>query len=273
MKNIQIFAIILMLFLIPLVPALPTQTNVNNIISLQVEFPIIEAIKINTDHELSFRVFNISNGLRLDNESVVCTFNLNDKNGRGIINESFLEFNTINNDWEIIILGANFSEIGGYNALVDCNDGGFGGFAEFDIIVTKTGFILDISEALIYFILALGVFFLFILAFYFMLATPYSNKIDEKTGAVIQLTKLKYVKLGFIMLTWVLLTWFLNILVALSGNLVTLSLYSGFFGFMFDLMNRLALPFGIIIIVIGLFEIIRDANLYENLKKLGETMR
>ncbi len=167
---------------------------------------------------------------------------------------------------DTITLGNYFySTCGDLNGVVTCQS--------VEFVVTSTGFKLTEGEAIIYLVIALGVFLLFILSFYFMLATPYSNKIDEKTGAVIQLTKLKYVKLGFIMLTWILLTWLLNILVALSDNLVNLSLFFGFFGFMFDLMNRLALPFGIIIIVIGFFEIIRDANLYENLKKLGETMR
>lgn len=165
------------------------------------------------------------------------------------------------------------SQIGEYVYFVEGDKDGTLAGESLPLIVTKTGFLLTEGEAIIYLVVALGVFLLFVIAFYFMLATPYSNKIDEETGAVIQLTKLKYVKLGFIMLTWVLLTWLLNILVALSDNLVNLSLFFGFFGFMFGLMTRLALPFGIIIIVIGLFEIIRDANLYKRIQELGGTLK
>jgi hypothetical protein len=131
---------------------------------------------------------------------------------------------------------------------------------------------IETSESLIYFILAFGVLLLFILSFYFMIITPYGNDINEK-GAVIKITKLKYVKLGLILFTWVLFTWFLNILIGLSNNFVSLTMYYGFFGFMFDVMNRLALPLGIVIIVIAFFEIIRDANIYENIKKFGSALR
>jgi len=132
---------------------------------------------------------------------------------------------------------------------------------------------LETSESVLYFILAFGVFLLFGLSFYFMIATPYGNEKDVNSGAVIKITKLKYVKLGFILLTWVLLTWFLNILIGLSDKFVSLTMYYGFFGFIFDMMNNLALPLGVIIIVIAIFEIIRDANIQENIKRFGSSQR
>lgn len=139
----------------------------------------------------------------------------------------------------------------------------------YNLFVTKTGTEFNISEAVTYFILAFGVLLLFMISFYFMIVTPYSNIIDGENGAVIQLTKLKYVKLGLILLTWVLFTWFLNILIGLADNFVNLTMYYGFFGFIFDVMNRLALPLGIVIIVIALFEVIKDSNIQGNINKLG----
>ena len=139
-------------------------------------------------------------------------------------------------------------------------------------IITKTGKILETKESLVYFILAFGVLLLFALSFYFMISTPYGNETNEK-GAVIKITKLKYVKLALILLTWVLFTWFLNILIGLSDNFVSLTMYYGFFGFMFDVMNRLALPLGIVIFVIAIFEIVRDANIMGNIKKFGSAYK
>jgi hypothetical protein len=105
-----------------------------------------------------------------------------------------------------------------------------------------------------------------------MISTPYGNETNEK-GAIIKITKLKYVKLALILLTWVLFTWFLNILIGLSDNFVSLTMYYGFFGFMFDVMNRLALPLGIVIFVIAIFEIVRDANIMGNIKKFGSAYK
>ena len=138
------------------------------------------------------------------------------------------------------------------------------------ILITPTGRTLDTGESLTYFILAFGVLLLFMLSFYFMISTPYGNN-KEEGGAVIKISKLKYVKLGLILLTWVLLTWFLNILIGLSDNFVSLNMYYGFFGFIFQVMNALALPLGIFIIVLSFFEIIRDANIQEAISKFGSS--
>ena len=136
--------------------------------------------------------------------------------------------------------------------------------------VTKTGTTLTIEESLIYSILAFGVLLLFFLSFYFMISTPYGNNVDNG-GTVIKISKLKYVKLGLILSTWILFTWFLNILIGLSDNFVNLTMYYGLFGFMFNLMNRLSLPLGIVIMVISIFEIIRDANIMKAIKKFGSS--
>lgn len=141
-----------------------------------------------------------------------------------------------------------------------------------ETLCIKIGSEIKTSEALIYFILAFGVLLLSMISFYFMIATPYENEVNNK-GAVIKITKLKYVKLGLILLTWVLFTWFLNILIGLSDNFVSLTMYYGFFGFIFQTMNNLAIPLGLAILVISVFEIIRDADLYENIKKLGSALQ
>lgn len=138
----------------------------------------------------------------------------------------------------------------------------------FTATITKTGTLLSTGEAIIYILLTLAIFSLFLIIFYFMIRTPYGNDINEK-GAVIKITKLKYVKLGLIMLSWVLFIWFLNLLIAVSDNFVTLTMYYGFVSFMFSIMMRLSLPLGIFIIVLSFFEIIKDVNIQENIRKFG----
>ena len=153
-----------------------------------------------------------------------------------------------------------------------CNASTIGGEAKGIFEVSNKKFTIGVDEAIIYIVLSFGVFLLFLLSFYFMFSTPYKNEIDKK-GAVIKITKLKYVKLSLILLTWVLFTWFLNILIGLSDNFVGLTIYYGFFGFIFNLMNNLALPLGIVILVIMLFEIIRDSNIMGNIKKFGSSIK
>ena len=160
------------------------------------------------------------------------------------------------------------TKLGQYNVGGFCKDGSVTQVIDFNFEVTKIGKILETKESLIYFILAFGVLLLFILSFYFMIMTPYGNEIDDK-GAVMKISKLKYVKIGLILLTWVLLTWFLNILIGLSDNFVSLTMYYGFFGFIFETMNNLALPLGIFLLVLSGFEIVKDTNIHKEISKFG----
>lgn len=237
-----------------------------------VEFTPIFTYEHGKDIQINAHVFNISNGIEIRNETTICKFSFFDKTGNHVINNQNMTFDTIGEDWEYIIPTSNLTENNIYAYLINCQDKttGLGGFVIIDLEITRTGKRLSVEESYIYLILSIGVLILFLLSFYFMLVIPYGNKVNEK-GAVIQISKLKYVKLGLILLTWVLFTWVLNILIGLSDNFVSLTMYYGFFGFMFDVMNNLAFPLGIFIIVLSGFEIIRDTNIYENIKKFGSS--
>jgi len=249
-----------------------TITNVNTAEGLQIFYPQLEVVKQNEDFNLHVHVSNISNGFPLTNIEVDCRLHLYDNTGNHTLESGILTKDSNGYDHEIYISPDNFSKLGQHAFYIWCNNTLLGGEAKGSFQVTKTGIILDSSESLLYFILAFGVIILFALSFYFMIATEYGNEVNEK-GAVIKITKLKYVKLALILLTWVLFTWFLNILIGLSDNFVSLTMYYGFFGFMFTIMNAVALPMGVVIIVIMLFEIIRDANIMENIKKFGSSYK
>jgi hypothetical protein len=143
---------------------------------------------------------------------------------------------------------------------------------EYYFKITPSGIDLTTSEALIYVILTLAVFLIFALSFYIMLTIPYSNESNEK-GAVIKITKAKYFKLLMIGVTYSMFVWLLNILIGVSDNFVSLSLYYGFISFLFTIFLNLTIPVFAVIFVIGLFEIIRDANIYQEIKTLGSALR
>lgn len=231
-------------------------------------------LKASNDFSFSFHIYNKSNGAPLTNTSSFCALHIYNSSGTHIITNSNLNFGVNSYDFYLNAEGNNFTNPGEYSFVVACFDNDFTISAECSdaFIVTKTGSNLNSSESLIYIILALGVFLLFALSFYFLISTPYQNDVNEK-GAVIKITKLKYVKLGLVLLTWVLFTWLLNILIGLSDNFVSLTMYYGLFGFIFDVMNRLSLPLGIVVLVISLFELVRDANIYGNIKKFGSAYK
>lgn len=221
-----------------------------------------ETYKVNTSTNLQFTC-------TLNNEIPTnATFNItiSDKNGDYLVNnqETQAQGNGAFN------YTTTFTKPEIYKVQMFCIDGTYSYSNEGYYDITKTGTTLNTGEALTYFILAFGVLLLFMISFYFMIVMPYGNNINEQ-GAVIKISKLKYVKLGLILLTWVLMTWFLNILIGLSDNFVSLTMYYGFFGFIFTIMNSLALPLGVVIITICIFEIIRDTNIMKAIKKFGSS--
>ena len=265
--------VVMFLFSLTFISAIPP-VQVNTIIDkgINIEAPIIETIKSGELFKFHIHAYNSTDGTRLDNTTTNCIIHVYDSGGSHIV-EGNMGFDSNGVDFNYDVLGSNFSKVGMYAVLFDCQyPGEIGGFLGYGFEVSKLGKKLTTQEALLYFILAFGVLLLFTLSFYFMLATPYGNDINEQ-GAVIKVTKLKYVKLTLILLTWVLFTWFLNILVGLSDNFISLTMYYGFFGFMFQTMNLLALPLGVVIFVISLFEIIRDANIMGNIKKFGSAYK
>ncbi len=274
MQKKSLFVLFLFVFSLTFIQAQPPlQQTIALDRGIQIESPVIETHKINTDFLFHVHIHNLTNGLLLNNDTANCRIHIYRPSDGDHVIEDVMTFSIDGRDFDKEVGGGNFTEIGQYSVLFNCEvPGDIGGFLEYDFKITKTGLPLQESESTIYLILAFGVFFLFILSFYFLITTPYANEVNQK-GAVIKITKLKYVKLAFILLTWVLFTWFLNILIGLSDNFVSLTMYYGFFGFIFSLMNTLALWVGLVVLVIAFWEIIRDANLYDEIKKLGSAMK
>lgn len=148
-NKLFLFGFIFLLILFPIVNAQPPpQTNVNINLGLEIQFPLIEFHQANQTHTFNFAVYNISDGLKLDNVSVSCSLNLYNPHGIGLINETVLTYFTESENWGIQVLEGNFTILGEYNVLVDCNDGGFGGFDAFGILITQTGFNFDTPQSL-----------------------------------------------------------------------------------------------------------------------------
>lgn len=233
----------------------------------------VNAHKVNVSLNTRIQLYNQSTGSIIDDDtSMFCIVNLYRPTDNAMLVLANMSLNTNNIEWNYTILGHNFSETGQYVTLFYCQytgvNGTYGGTAGFSFEVTNNGKIFEMPEALTYFILLLGVFLLFTLSLYLTVVTPFKNTKNEK-GSIIYIVNAKYVKLGLIMLTWLLLVWILNILVGLSANFVSLSLYYGFFGFMFESMSRLTFFVGLGILGIGLYNIIRDLNLKKQIKNFG----
>ena len=107
---------------------------------LSIDFIKINTYEQNQDFTYNFHVFNTSNGVKLTNSSTNCTFHLFDNTGVHIIQEMEIPFDVIGEDWELTVLGGNFSRLGQYAYMVDCQSiEGFGGSVSTNFDVTADG--------------------------------------------------------------------------------------------------------------------------------------
>lgn len=262
----EVYLIGILVFFILLFPIInaqqpnPPQTNVNINVGLTIDFPKIQSIQINTDQTFNFHVFNISDGLRLDNTSVNCTFHLFNFTGDHILSEVDIPFDIPGNDWEIMVQGANFSHNRLYSILVDCRSVILGGFASLPFQVTSTGSIISEADSIIYFALALGAFFLFILCLWGGMVLPFRNKRAE-AGSLIGVEIAKYPKVGLLFLSYVFLVWLINLLFTLANNFNILQPYRGFFRVIFGVLNSFSYPLFVIMLIFIMVLAIKDLKL------------
>lgn len=210
----------------------------------------------------------IVSGGNCDN-NYLCNLTTNYPNSILLVNNQLMQNQSSFYNYTFISGDLNVSGL--YPNTMVCSNGVFNGTERFVFEVTPTGTSLTTGESILYILLTVAVFIFFSLSFWFAIVTPYSNDVNDK-GMVIKVTKLKYVKLFFIMLSYILFITFLNALIGISDNFVNLTLFVGTIGFLFETMNNLAIVFGVFIIVLSFFEIIRDANFNKNMKGLMEAM-
>ena len=217
--------------------------------------------------DVDIRVFVGVNGSINGVDQVNITFYSPDKTV--LIPLTAMDKNLDKNDFNFTLPRTNTTQLGvyqyvfcGYSALAidECATNKFE--------ITPTGTQLSTSKAIIYILLSVAVFILFMLSFYFAVVIPYSNDVDER-GIAIKVTKLKYVKLGFVLISYVLFVWFLNVMIAVSGNFVELTSFFGFFGFMFQMLNRFVIPFSLFMLILMGFEVVRDINANKLMRSLG----
>lgn len=106
-----------------------------------VEYTPLGTFKIGDTLQINAHTFNISNGVELDNSTVICKFSLFNRTQYHIINNINMTFETVGNDWEYILTEGNISTPSDYAYLIDCQDSTnkLGGFVAVEFEVTRNG--------------------------------------------------------------------------------------------------------------------------------------
>jgi hypothetical protein len=264
-----ITALALILFLIPFVYSAQPQVLVPQASQgISIEHPISEVIPANVTHKFHFHLFNSTDGKPFPNttSSIVCVFHLYNPDGSHIVKvNQVLSDDTW--DWEQIVLAGNFSKVGQYSYVFQCNNTLIGGFYGNVFLVTKNGYDSTTAESLSYVLMTLIILSIFLMVLFFQLRMPYKGKNKESP-----VSHWKYLKVGLTLITYPLFLWLINILVNVSDNFQELSVYYGFFSFAFKGLIALSLPLIIIIIVWYVANIIHDQKVFDQVKRFGRTV-
>lgn len=106
----------------------------------EIKYPPFETYKQNTDITFNFHVFNISNGVPIDDSLTSCFIHIYISQG-----EQEYEFEVphsitnVNNEWEINIDKGNFTSLGDYAYIIQCNSTTLGGFESVAFKITNSG--------------------------------------------------------------------------------------------------------------------------------------
>jgi 5-hydroxyisourate hydrolase-like protein (transthyretin family) len=236
---------------------------------LVIEPAMANFIKQNTAYEFQLHVFNKSNGMPLIS-GISCYMHLYNSTGDHLVEK---ETATISHrfDYSFFVAGDNFTR-GIYEVKFQCNNSVMGGFNEYEFEVNPLGKETGTPEAILYVILTIAVLILFSIVLYFNIIIPWGDAKNE-IGELIFISNWKYLKIGMILITYGLFVWLLNLLVGISDNFISLTLYYGFFSFAFMIFVKLSPVIFIIIFVLMAAIWIRDHILKKDLTKFGKIFK
>lgn len=107
---------------------------------ITIETSVTMSHPINEDYFFNIHAQNSSNGLLLTNETTNCTIHIFRPSDGDHILEEQMPFDTNGIDFDRVVEGGNFTEIGQYWVLFNCEvEGDIGGFIAYGFDVTYTG--------------------------------------------------------------------------------------------------------------------------------------
>ena len=161
--NLFLLCFLLSFFFISLVSAQPPfQQTTNFVDGYEIKVPAFSTLQQNQNFTFSFHIYNISDGIPIDDSSTDCDFHLYDNLGEHLITQNNIpntDSHGLVNEWEIEVFGTNFSRIGAYSYLIDCNSTTLGGFESISFEVTPTG----LTNLLGFYFIIIGISLIFLI--------------------------------------------------------------------------------------------------------------
>ena len=245
-KALNIIFFLLFLIIIPVLvySQPPFETISISPDGVVISFPLLFFFEQGEDIIFDFHVFNSTTGLQLTNTTTNCTLHIFDNTGDHVINQEPVPFDSTGVDWVLNVSGTNFTRLGAYAFLVNCQAPWGGGFDNHRFRVTLDGEDDEVITNTNSFSFNFIFWIMFLLSIIFIVMM---HKFKEDTASM---------SYGF----------FAMILMILMGSILL-------FGFQLITLDNLSLPYdlnrliGIICIVIGLYSAWFSVELYRFRKR------
>ena len=236
-----------------------------------VEFTPLGNYKNGENIQFHAHVYNISNGVRIDNSTTDCVFHLFNRTGEHVINNINMTFDLVGLDWDYEVLGGNFTTNGDYAYLVTCLDSTneLGGFVAVEFRVTTLGDNIETAESVLYALLLIVNLIMFLIFFSFSIIIPFKDE-TNKEGAITAINKLKYLKLLCIWFTYGIFLWFLTLLTGLTNNYIFFSGLSGMMTNLYVIFYVGGWGFSVLIIWVIFISLWKDILLNKEIVKFGK---
>ena len=172
------------------VPPVQTTIATSESKGLIIEYIRDDNIQVDQDFEYHFHVYNLTNGILMNNESgISCDGHMYDKQGFNVIDMSAIPDN---GGWYFNVSKGNFSQIGLFSYQVHCNDSIKGGFISAVITVTRTGEDSGEAESTIYMGLLIVALILACVSIFITFKLDTKNEMDF--GGILRVNWNKYLK-------------------------------------------------------------------------------
>lgn len=253
-----IFALLLVLPMVIAVPPTDTITNVNVETGITVVSPLINTIKQNEDLHFYVHAFNISNGIKLSNDTTSCSMHIHDNTMEKIF-DSEMEVSD-HGSWKLTIDKGNFTRLGEYAFAIQCNNSYHEGFRRSRVFVTKTGNAFTTEKSIIY-VGLLGILILLLITSVLAIHFIPDKDIFDDENKLISINHLKYLRLPMGMISWFLLLGILFVSSNIALAFLDVTLIGDLLFSIFKIMMLLSYPMVILVFIYLIYRVLDDKRL------------
>jgi hypothetical protein len=267
--SILLLSIIFFLSFIPLISSAPIKFSGSPTVGIDIEHPYFNPYQYGKDIRFQFHIFNSTTGMPILANKLLtnCSFHLYNSTGSHIFENNWNVGGDDILDYSQKITKGNFSYIGQYAYVFQCNSTTAGGYYSNSFEVTPNGDFLTSSSAILYFLVTLFAFLILGILIYIFVSMDGSNP-QSSEGDYLSINYKKYVKTALFPLVYVVFLWAFNFIIGLSNNYLGLTLYANTLGFIFMILTKGIYPIILLTFIWEIVLMIKDANVTKEYKSL-----